>query len=48
MTREENEARLAYLKNIVLNLPHKPGTYQYYDEKRKPGAEAPIKTILYM
>ena len=41
MTREENEARLAYLKNIVLNLPHKPGTYQYYDEKRKPGAEAP-------
>ena len=32
MTKEENEKRLAYLKNIVLNMPHKPGTYQYYDE----------------
>lgn len=32
MTKEENEKRLAYLKNIVSSLPHKPGTYQYYDE----------------
>lgn len=32
MTKEENEARLARLKNIVLNLPEKPGSYQYYDE----------------
>lgn len=49
MTREENEERLAYLKNIVLNLPHKPGTYQYYDERRKPGAEAPDQShIIYV
>jgi excinuclease ABC subunit C len=32
MTREENEKRLAYLKNIVMNMPEKPGSYQYYDE----------------
>ncbi len=32
MTREEDEKRLAYLKNIVLNMPDKPGSYQYYDE----------------
>ena len=32
MTKEENERRLAYLKNIVLNLPEKPGSYQFYDE----------------
>lgn len=32
MTKDENEKRLAYLKNIVLNMPEKPGTYQYYDE----------------
>ena len=31
MTKEENEKRLAYLKNIVLNLPDKPGSYQFYD-----------------
>lgn len=32
MTREGNEKRLAYLKNIVLNMPGKPGSYQFYDE----------------
>ncbi len=31
MTKEENEARLAKLKQIVLALPEKPGSYQYYD-----------------
>lgn len=34
MTREENEKRLAYLKNIVLNMPEKPGSYQFYDENK--------------
>ena len=32
MTKEENKKRLARLKNIVLNMPEKPGSYQYYDE----------------
>ena len=32
MTRQENEERLARLKNIVLSMPEKPGSYQYYDE----------------
>lgn len=32
MTHEENEKRMAYLKNIVLNMPEKPGSYQFYDE----------------
>lgn len=31
MTREENEKRLDHLKTIVSRLPHKPGTYQFYD-----------------
>ena len=31
MTKEENEERLAKLKNIVSRLPNKPGSYQYYD-----------------
>lgn len=49
MTKEENKNRLEYLKNIVLNLPHKPGTYQYYDERRQPGAEAPDQShIIYV
>ena len=34
MTLEENEKRLAYLKNIVLNMPEKPGSYQFYDENK--------------
>ncbi|GAB6959693.1 excinuclease ABC subunit UvrC [Prevotella aurantiaca JCM 15754] len=33
MTKEENEKRIAYLKNIVSNLPSRPGTYQYYDKE---------------
>lgn len=33
MTKEENDKRLAYLKNIVSNFPNKPGTYQYYDKE---------------
>ena len=34
MTKEENQKRLAYLKNIVSNLPNKPGTYQFYDKEQ--------------
>ena len=33
MTKEENEKRLAHLKSIVLSLPEKPGSYQFYDEQ---------------
>ena len=32
MTKQENEERLVRLKNIVLSMPEKPGSYQYYDE----------------
>lgn len=32
MTKQENEDRLTKLKNIVLSMPEKPGSYQYYDE----------------
>ena len=32
MTREENEKRLSYLKEIVSRLPDKPGSYQFYDD----------------
>ena len=31
MTKDENEQRLAHLKNIVLSMPEKPGSYQFYD-----------------
>ena len=31
MTKEENTARLERLKNIVLNMPDRPGSYQFYD-----------------
>lgn len=31
MTKEENEKRIEQLKNIVLNMPEKPGSYQFYD-----------------
>lgn len=33
MTHEEREALEAHLKGIVLNLPEKPGSYQYYDDE---------------
>ncbi|OYP55696.1 excinuclease ABC subunit UvrC [Segatella bryantii] len=33
MTKEENEKRVTYLKNIVLNMPEKPGSYQFYDSE---------------
>ena len=32
MTREENEKRIAYLKNIALSLPDAPGSYQFLNE----------------
>ena len=31
MNRKENEKRLARLKSIVLSMPDKPGSYQFYD-----------------
>jgi excinuclease ABC subunit C len=35
MTKEENEKRLEYLRDIVKRLPDKPGSYQFYDESHK-------------
>lgn len=32
MSKPDNVQRLAKLKNIVLSMPEKPGSYQYYDE----------------
>ena len=32
MNKQENEQRLSYLKNIVLSMPERPGSYQFYDE----------------
>ena len=32
MTKEENQQRIERLKAIVLNMPEKPGSYQYHDE----------------
>lgn len=39
MNKEDNLKRTAYLKNIVVNMPEKPGTYQFYDNE---------KTIIYV
>ena len=39
MNKEDNLKRTAYLKNIVLNMPEKPGTYQFYGNE---------KTIIYV
>lgn len=33
MTKEDNNARIARLKQIVLSMPEKPGSYQYYDSE---------------
>ena len=33
MTKQENEERLNKLKNIVLSMPEKPGSYQFYDSE---------------
>ena len=43
MTKEENAKRIERLKNIVLNMPEKPGSYQYYDDLRENGG-----TIIYV
>ena len=32
MKHEKEQDRLARLKNIVANMPEKPGSYQFYDE----------------
>lgn len=48
MTKAENESRLAYLKNIVLNMPQKPGSYQYYDKRREPGENPDPEHIIYV
>ena len=32
MTMEESEGRLAKLRNIVANMPEKPGSYQFHDK----------------
>uniref|UniRef100_A0AB33J2P9 UvrABC system protein C n=1 Tax=Prevotella sp. GTC17254 TaxID=3236794 RepID=A0AB33J2P9_9BACT len=32
MNKEENQQRIERLKNIVLNMPEKPGSYQFYDD----------------
>lgn len=32
MKTKENEQRILHLKNIISSLPHKPGTYQFYDK----------------
>ncbi len=39
MTKEDNEKRLEYLKSIVLSMPEKPGSYQYYDDLRENGGK---------
>ena len=31
MTKDENAKRIERLKNFVLNMPEKPGSYQFYD-----------------
>ncbi len=48
MKKEENEERLAYLKGIVLSMPQKPGSYQYYDQRREPGKNPDPKHIIYV
>ena len=31
MKREDENKRIERLRNIVLNMPDKPGSYQFYD-----------------
>ena len=33
MSKEDKEKRLEHIKNIVLNMPDKPGSYQFYDQQ---------------
>ena len=33
MKKEEDEKRLEYLRGIVMRLPYKPGSYQFYDDQ---------------
>lgn len=33
MKKEEDEKRLEYLRGIVMRLPNKPGSYQFYDDQ---------------
>lgn len=33
MEKEEDEKRLEYLRGIVMRLPNKPGSYQFYDDQ---------------
>jgi len=39
MTKEEDGKRIEYLKSKVAVMPEKPGSYQFYDDK---------KTIIYV
>ncbi len=35
MKKEEDTKRLEYLKNIVLSMPERPGSYQFYDKEHQ-------------
>ena len=48
MNKTKDEKRLVRLKNIVLSMPHKPGTYQYYDKEREPGKNPDPNHIIYV
>ena len=48
MKKAKDEERLSRLKNIVLSMPHKPGTYQYYDKEREPGKNPDPDHIIYV
>ena len=48
MNKTKDEERLVRLKNIVLSMPHKPGTYQYYDKEREPGKNPDPNHIIYV
>ncbi len=48
MNKTKDEERLVRLKNIVLSMPHKPGTYQYYDKERESGKNPDPNHIIYV